>query len=289
MNSGPLVVIVGPTASGKSSLAMRLAQEFDGEIISADSRAVYRTLDIGTAKPTIEDMRLVRHWGVDLVNPGERFTAADFQLHAREAIADIRSRGRIPLLVGGTGLYVNSIIYDYQFPPERPELRSKFDNWTVEQLKNYCTHNNIKLPHNYNNPRHLIDAIVRDGDHPKSSDSPVVNTLIVGITTERDTLRQRIAARADQFFASNVLDEARRAGDTYGWDSESMTGNIYPILHRLIDGEITIDSAKELFRISDWQLAKRQLTWFRRDANVRWLPPAEAYTYLARELAKTNK
>lgn len=289
VNDVPLVVIVGPTASGKSSLAMSLAREFGGEIISADSRALYRTLDIGTAKPTTSDLKHVRHWGIDLVDPGERFTAADFQRYARNAIIDIRSRGKVPLLVGGTGLYINSVIYDYDFPPDRTELRSKYENWSIEQLQEYCKLHNVNLPHNNKNARHLVDAILRNGVHPKRSNNLIENTVVVGIATERDILRKRIANRADQIFASGVLEEARQAADAFGWDSEAMKGNIYPILRQLIDGSMTVDRAKELFRISDWQLAKRQLTWFQRDTNIQWLPLPEAYTYLARRLAKTNK
>ena len=289
VKQAPLVVIVGPTASGKSSLALRLAQEFEGEIISADSRAVYKTLDIGTAKPTAEERRLIRHWGIDLVEPGVRFTAADFQRHARESIVDIRSRGKTPILVGGTGLYVDSVIYDYEFPPARVELRSQYNDWPVEKLQAYCVKNNIKLPTNGKNPRHLVDAIVRQGYRAKRSELLPSDTFVVGIATEIEVLRERIANRADQIFDSHVIDEARQAGNDYGWDSESMTGNIYPILRQVIDGTISIDAAKELFRISDWQLAKRQLTWLRRDTNIKWLSLADAYTYLARELVKTNK
>jgi tRNA dimethylallyltransferase len=113
----PLIVIVGPTASGKTSLSIRLAKEFGGEIISADSRAIYRLLDIGTAKPSFPEREGVPHWGIDLVNPDERFTVSEFKLYTTEKIEEIRRRGNIPFLVGGTGLYVNATIYDYQFPP----------------------------------------------------------------------------------------------------------------------------------------------------------------------------
>ena len=111
----PLVVIVGPTASGKSATAMDVARAFNGEIICADSRTVYKGMDIGTAKPTAEDRAEVQHWGLDLVQPDERFTAADFKFYAQQKIAEIRARGHLPIVVGGTGLYVDGLIFDYQF------------------------------------------------------------------------------------------------------------------------------------------------------------------------------
>jgi tRNA dimethylallyltransferase len=144
----PLIVIVGPTASGKSALAMQLAERFGGEIICADSRTVYKGMDIGTAKPSAEDQARVPHHGLDLVEPGERFSAVDFKNYATQTIADIRARGKIPFLVGGTGLYVDAVIFDYHFGQADPELRAKLEALSLEELHEYCRNNNIKLPEN---------------------------------------------------------------------------------------------------------------------------------------------
>ena len=111
----PLVVIAGPTASGKTELAIRIAKKFNGEVISADSRAIYRGLDIGTAKPTSEEQQGIPHWGIDIVDPGERFTAANFKVYAQRKISEIRSRGHLPIMAGGTGLYIDSVLYDFKF------------------------------------------------------------------------------------------------------------------------------------------------------------------------------
>ena len=169
----PLVVIAGPTASGKTGLAISLAERFNGEIICADSRTIYRGMDVGTAKPTANDQARVPHWGVDLVDPGDRFTAADFKEYANTKIADIRNRQKIPFLVGGTGLYIDSVIFDFQFgisPDE--QVRYKLEQMSIEQLQDYCVKHNIKLPENSQNKRYIIRAIeLGGGATQEASDS----------------------------------------------------------------------------------------------------------------------
>ncbi len=286
----PLVVICGPTASGKTGLAIRLAREFDGEIISADSRAIYRGLDIGTAKPTVVEQQQVLHWGIDLVKPSERFTAAEFQAYATAKIAEIRDRGRLPFLVGGTGLYVDSVVYDFQFPQieNEAERREVFEKWSLDELCEYCTRHNITPPENHKNKRYVINTILRNGITPQRRAAPISNTIIVGIATDKQELRRRIEQRAEEIFNTNVVSEARAAGTVYGWDNEAMTGNIYPLIRNYLDGTLTIEEAQRQFVTLDWRLAKRQLTWLKRSEHIKWLPLEEAYTYCARELAKLN-
>lgn len=287
----PLIVIVGPTASGKTGLAIQLAKEFGGEIISADSRAIYKGLDIGTAKPSLEERQDVPHWGIDLVVPGERFTAAEFKQYAEQKIIEIKKRGNIPILVGGTGLYVDSIVYDFEFPdvPRAQEKREEFDNMSLEALHKYCLEHNIDLPENDKNKRYVINAILRDGHALKRRSEPIDNTIIVGITTEMSTLRARIGARAEQIFSPAVYHEAQAVATKHGWGNEAMTGNIYPLLKKYFDGELTINQAMEKFITLDWRLAKRQLTWLKRNKHIQWMSLEDAYTYLARHLAPLSK
>lgn len=287
----PLVVIVGPTASGKTGLAIALAKEFDGEIISADSRAVYRGLDIGTAKPSMGERQGVVHWGFDLVDPGERFTVVDFQHYAAAKIADIRARGKVPFLVGGTGLYIDSVIYNYDFPEGTGDnkKRKMLENLSLSALYIQCKQNNIDLPENYKNKRYVINTILRKGHGLKRRVAPIDNIIIVGITTENNILRSKINARAEQIFSNEMMNEARDAAEKFGWDNEAMTGNIYPLLHAYFEGQTTLDQAIERFRILDWQLAKRQITWFKRSKDIRWLRLDEAYTYIAQLLASMSK
>lgn len=282
----PLVVIVGPTASGKSALAMKLAEQFSGEIICADSRTVYKYMDIGTAKPSAEDQARVPHWGLDLVEPGEPFSALDFKNYAVEKIADIRARGHIPFLVGGTGLYVDAVVFDYQFGQADPELRARLEAFSLEELHSYCKENNIKLPENEKNRRYVIREIERKNDPGERLLEPQQNTIIVGITTDRDVLRKRIHERSEHLFDSGVIEEARALGQKYGWKNEAMTGNMYRIVHDLLDGTITKDEARVLNETADWQLTRRQLSWLRRNPFIKWLELDYAEKYLIRRLAE---
>ena len=283
----PLVVIVGPTASGKTALAIELARQWGGEIICADSRTIYKGMDIGTAKPTAVERQTVPHWGLDLAQPGERFTAADFQQYATEKIADIRARGKVPLLVGGTGLYVDGVLFGYQFGPNADvKKRTIFEMWSVEQLQEYCKNNNVILPENNKNKRYIIRAIEQKEINNRRSEEPISNSIIVGIATDSQELRARIIHRSEQLFQSGVVEEAKKLGKKYGWQSEAMTGNIYRIVHRYIDGELSLEDAQRLFETRDWQLAKRQLTWFRRNPYINWLDLDEANTFLSSKLEK---
>lgn len=286
MEAEPLIVIVGPTASGKTSLSIELAEQYGGEIICADSRTVYKGMDIGTAKPTREEQARVKHWGIDLVEPDQRFTAADFKTYADEKIHEIRSRGHIPFLVGGSGLYIDAVIFNYEFGPQANiELRNELESMTIEELHNYCNKNNIELPENKKNKRYVIRAIEQKSINNKRMDKPSSDTFIVGIATEREQLRTRIEYRAEQLFKDGVVEEAKRLGEMYGWDSEAMTGNIYPLCRKYINGEVTIDQLKEKSIILDRRLAKRQLTWFKRNKFIQWLPLDAAHTYLSSVLA----
>ena len=144
-----LIIITGPTASGKTGLAIKLAKLFGGEIISADSRAIYKDIDIASAKPTIEERDGVPHWGFNLVEPGERFTAADFKEYAYSKIEDILSRGKIPFLVGGTGLYIDAVLYDYEFSGGvDEEFREKLSQKSIEELQQYIFENISKEKEN---------------------------------------------------------------------------------------------------------------------------------------------
>jgi tRNA dimethylallyltransferase len=282
----PLVVIVGPTASGKTALAIELAEQFGGEIICADSRTIYKGMDIGTAKPTATEQARVPHHGLDLVEPNERFNVADFKTYAEQKIAEIRERGRIPFLVGGTGLYVDAIIYDYQFGPRADDtLRQQLEDMSLADLWKYCNNNNILLPENKQNKRYVIRAIEKHGSLSTRRTEPIAHTIIVGITTEKDVLRQRITQRAEQLFDDGMIEEATRIGEQYGWESEAMTGNIYRLVHEYLDGHWSDAELRERFVYADWQLAKRQLTWLKRSPHITWLPLQEAQKYIASRLA----
>jgi tRNA dimethylallyltransferase len=286
----PLVVIVGPTASGKTDAAIALAEQFSGEIICADSRTIYKYMDIGTAKPTAAQQARVPHWGLDLIEPGERYTVADFKTYANQKITEIRERGNIPFLVGGTGLYIDAVVLDYQFGPDVDQKQRHFlEMQTTEQLHEYCLSNNIKLPNNKYNKRYVIRAIENEKVNNSSNLEPIENTIIVGIATDRDVLRQRIKVRSQHLFEQGMIEEADRLAATYGWDSEAMTGNIYKLVHKFRSNELNEDELITRFEIADWQLAKRQLTWLKRRDFIHWLPLEQVVPYLSDRLAQEAK
>lgn len=285
MTNLPSVFITGPTASGKTALAIKIANKCNGEIISADSRAIYKGADIATAKPSKEELSLARHWGIDIVDPGSYFSVADYKKYADEKIADIRNRGKIPIIVGGTGLYIDSVLFDYKFGPKADwGLRSKLQHYTVSELQDYCCRNNIQLPDNSNNKRYLIRSIEKGPDNIGARSEILEGSIVVGISTEKAVLLDRIKQRADYIFSKELIEETKRIAKKCGWDNEVMKSNAYPIVKDYLDGCINFDQAKEKFIISDWHLAKKQLTWLRRNKFIHWGSSEELEEYIINQL-----
>ncbi len=267
----PLIVIVGPTASGKTLAAISLAERIGGEIICADSRTIYREMDIGTAKPSVAERASVPHWGLDLVNPDQAYNVSDFKRYADEKINEIKARGKIPILAGGTGLYTDAVIFDFQFGDLADKSkRAYLENLSIEELYLYCKKNNINLPENQKNKRYVVRAIERNGVDSRRSRSLKDKTIVVGIATEKAILQHRITERSEQIFTNGVVNEAIKLGKKYDWNAESMTGNIYPLIHSYLKGEATLEIIQRKFEVLDWGLAKRQLTWFRRNPYIIW-------------------
>jgi len=282
----PLVVITGPTASGKTSLAIELAQKFNGEIICADSRTIYKDMNIGTAKPNISEQAGVPHFGLDLVDPGTYYSVADFKLYADQKIKEIRSRGHVPFLVGGTGLYIDAVVFDFKFgPPVNTKLRLQLQQLTLDELYEYCNKYNINLPENYKNKRYVIRSIENNGIKLDRRMEPLNGVIVVGIATDRSILRQRIEQRSEQLFDNGVVNEAKMLGDKYGWDNEAMRSNIYPLIHLYLEGSMTLDDVKNKFITLDYRLAKRQMTWMNRNKFIHWLSLSDAKKYLLDQLA----
>ncbi len=241
----PTIVILGPTGSGKTGVAVRIAKEIGGEIISADSRAIYRGMDIGTAKPTLEEREGVTHYGFDLVEPGERFTVADWKRLAEEKIKDIRARGKTPIIAGGTGLYIDALIFDYHFKGPTGEKIGDFEQ------KSCSDRTGVK------------------GDF-----------LLIGVETSRDVLRERLKKRIDVMFNEPLYNETRWLVHRYGWGSGAMKSDIYEYAWKYLNGGLTLEQAKEQCFYEDWHLAKRQMTWFKRNPDIIWLPLEQIYPFV---------
>jgi tRNA dimethylallyltransferase len=250
------VVIVGPTASGKTALGIELAKKFNGEIICADSRTIYKGMDIGTAKPTLEEQRGVPHHLLSFLEPNQRYSAAQFKADALMLIDDIHARGKMPIIVGGTGLYIDSILFDYQFADTHSER-------------------------DVQNPRHLKQPPVQ-----KLEMRP--NTLVLGIDPGKEVLTKRIEARVQIMMQSGFSKEVGRLISKYGTNNEAMSGIGYRTFVKYVKGEITEQEAVAEFIKGDKSLAKRQRTWFKRNKSIHWIQKQSESVELVTTLLSKN-
>jgi tRNA dimethylallyltransferase len=266
----PLIVIGGETGSGKTTLAIILAQKFKGEIISADSRTVYKGMDIGTAKPTLAERQGVPHYGFDLVHPDQPFSVYDFQQFAQKKISDIVARGKLPIMVGGTGLYVDAVIYDYVFRP-LPDMtrRAELQALTVDELQRLVLEAGLLLPENSRNSRHLT-RLLESGISPLQQRQVRSRTLILGLQVPQSDREQRIRIRVQDMIRHGFIDEVRRLYERYP-NSEALRAPGYKAFGAYIRGEIDQEEAKRQVVLDHLRLAKRQRTWFRRNSEISWL------------------
>jgi tRNA dimethylallyltransferase len=276
-----LLAIVGPTASGKSALAMEVARLVPAEIIAADSRTIYKGMDIGTAKPAAKEQKIVPHWGLDLLEPGVAFSAHDFQLYAKAKIKEVKERKKLPLLVGGSGLYIDSVVYDFEFTDSVTNERQSLENLSLEELQQVILSQKLPMPENKLNKRHLVRTIERRGQRG-SKKVLAPGTLIIGLMPTDEVLKTNIGKRAKAIFVGGIIEEAKELLDKYGEQAILATGGIvYKICIRVIKGEISEQTATTFFRTADWQYARRQKTWFKKNNDIVWFTDKElALDYL---------
>lgn len=248
-----------------------MAKKFNGELICADSWTVYKGFDIGTAKPTAEEQAAVAHHLLDVADPEVGFSAPVFQRLAKAAIVDIVARDKLPIIVGGTGLYIDALLYDYSFLPKSdPKLRQQLNAMELGDLIKRAEGLGLDTTGiDLRNKRRVIRLIENNGIRPTKNDMRD-NTLIVGIRPERAELEARVQARVDGMVEAGFVDEVRRLGERYGWDIEPMRAPGYRAFSEYIQGVITLDMAKERFRQNDLKLAKKQRTWFKRNNSIQW-------------------
>jgi tRNA dimethylallyltransferase len=282
-----LLAIVGATATGKTALAVALAQRLGGEIISADSRQVYRGMDIGTAKPTVAEQRAARHWLIDVRAPDEPFTLADFLDGATAALADIEGRGKVPIVCGGTGQYVWALLEGWRVPRVPPDraLRAELEaivtragvDALADELRAIDPAAASEI--DVRNPRRVIRAIevTRVTGRPFSEwrrrEPPAFDTTIIGLRMERQALYRRIDERADTMIASGLVDEVRSLiANAYGCELASMSGIGYRQICEHLAGECTLAEAIARIKTETHRLARMQHTWFRADdSRITWL------------------
>lgn len=281
-----LLVITGPTASGKSALALQLAQEFNGEIISADSWTVYKHFDIGTSKPTITQQKAVKHHLLDVREATDGFNAPAFKELAEKAIENIHKQGKLPILVGGTGLYIDSVLYDFGFLPSvSAEKRQKLNAMSLAELLEIAQLQNIDLTDiDTRNKRRVIRAIEAKGQKPTKKQLRG-GTLIIGIQPESEELKRRIEQRTDQMLTEGLEQEVSELSQKYGWETEPMKGIGYREWREYFEGSQTLEQTRQRIISATNNLAKRQRTWLKRSPDIQWFGSAEAaYAFIRRVL-----
>lgn len=267
----PLIAIVGPTATGKSDLGIEIAKKYGGEIISADSWLIRRDLNIGTAKPSIADQRGVPHYMIDLVTPEEDYSAARYKKEASEVIKSIDEKNKLPIVVGGTGLYVDALLYDYSFlPASTPDVRERLNAMSLSELHQLATEKGLDLCSvDVNNKRRVIRLIETDG-MVATRNRLRPNTLIIGLRAERDQLKKNISKRVDLMFRNGLESEVKKLVSLYGWDCEGLKGIGYSEWRLFFNGNQSIDMTRERIIKDTYELAKRQQTWFKRNKSIHW-------------------
>ncbi len=287
----PLIVILGPTAVGKTALAIHAASALNGEIVSADSRQVYRHMDIGTAKPAPDELAAVPHHLIDIVTPDQPYSLAEYQRGAYRAIQDIHARGRLPLLVGGTGQYLTAVLEGWGIPevPPDPSLRAELEDFAAAQGAR-ALHDRLRAVDpaaasriDYRNIRRVVRALevsLLTGT-PISAlqrkSPPPYRVLQIGLTLPREALYERIDARVERMIAAGLEREVRALLDAgYTWGCPAMSGLGYAQWQPYLAGDATLDEVAGAIRRETRAFARRQYTWFRgHDSGIRWLDAAQ--------------
>jgi tRNA dimethylallyltransferase len=282
----PVIAIVGPTGIGKTALAVALAQDLPGEIVSADSRQIYRFMEIGTAKSTIEERAAARHHLIDVVNPDQTLTLAEYQALAYAAIDAIHARGKIVYLVGGTGQYVTAVLEGWQTPevPPNDKLRAELEAFAAEHGPEALFERLRALdpvsaermdPHNVRRTIRALEVCIETGQPfsaQRRKSPPPYDVLEIALTMERQALYDRLDARIDAMLDAGLLDEIKGLyARGYDWRLPSMSGLGYAQLGAYLRGEMTLEEAVTAFKHDTRTFVRRQYTWFRRHGAPIWI------------------
>lgn len=288
MDKSKVIVICGPTASGKTKLSIELAKKLNGEIVSADSMQIYKDMTIGTAKPTKEEMQGIKHYLIDFVSPDTRYNVAEYKKDAINAIDEIIAKGKTPIVVGGTGLYVNSLIYEIDYPEieldlnyrkkiekiaehegldRLYEMAVKVDKQAMQKIssndkKRICRVLEIYHATGKTKTQMEIESRLRE---------PKYNYLVFGINMDRDKLYDRINRRVDIMIKDGLIDEVKAVLDKYNDFPTAMQGLGYKEVVEYLNGETAKDDMIEKIKMETRRYAKRQLTWFRRYEDIVWI------------------
>ncbi len=283
-----IIAIIGPTAVGKTALSFKLAERFQTELVSADAYQVYKGMDIGTAKATKDELATYRHHLIDIIEPNEDFSAAAFQEAARTTIEDLHERGKIPILVGGTGLYVQSLLEGYEFKAkrhsreERQAALSRIAALSEEELKAYITEKTGYEPPDWHellsNSHRLVRLVgaIEKGDGaaavmPQKAGGPLYHAFVIGLSLPRQVLYERIEKRIDAMIEAGWINEVQQLlQDGVSPEAQAMKAIGYKELALYLDGQLSLEAASELIKKRTRHFAKRQMTWFKRMPYIRW-------------------
>lgn len=285
-----ILVLAGPTAVGKTRLAIEWANQFNGEIIGADSRQIYRAMDIGTAKPTPEEQAAVPHHLIDVVRPDENFTLADYQVQANTFINEIHARGKLPMLVGGTGMYITATMEGWQIPevPPNPELRAELEQKSAAELFAYLEKIDPLSASQVDrsNPRRLVRALEvtlstgRPFAELRQKNPPDYDALYFALTMERDLLYQQADRRVDNMLQNGWIEESQQLlTQGYAPPMPSMSALGYPQIFAYLRGEMSLEEARQQIQHATHKFIRRQYTWLRgHDSGWQWIEPDENVT-----------
>lgn len=283
-----IIAIIGPTAVGKTALSFKLAERFQTELVSADAYQVYKGMDIGTAKATKDELATYRHHLIDIIEPNEDFSAAAFQEAARTTIEDLHERGKIPILVGGTGLYVQSLLEGYEFKAkrhskeERQAASSRIAALSEEELKGYITEKTGYEPPDWHellsNSHRLVRLVgaIEKGEGaaavmPQKAGGLLYHAFVIGLSLPRQVLYERIEKRIDAMIESGWIDEVQQLlQEGVLPEAQAMKAIGYKELVLYLDGQLSLEAASELIKKRTRHFAKRQMTWFKRMPYIRW-------------------
>lgn len=287
MDKPKVIVICGPTASGKTSLSISLAKKINGEIVSCDSMQIYKEMDIGSAKPTVEEMQEIKHYLVDFVSPEKRYSVSEYKEDASKAIEEIINKGKTPIIVGGTGLYLNSLIYNIQYNEMevdlnyRRELEKEAEEYGLEVLYNRAKEIDPEAMEKVSaNDKKRITRVLEIYNatgrnktelEKKSRKEVLYNYLIFGINMERSILYDRINKRVDIMLEQGLIEEVKNLINKYSNMPTAMQGLGYKEVKEFLDGNISKEEMIEKIKMETRRYAKRQITWFKRIKNIIWL------------------
>lgn len=283
MKNPKLVVIVGETASGKSALAMELARQHNGELIAADSWTVYPGFNVGTAKPSKAEQTEVPHHLIDVADPKKGFSAAAYKTLAIKTIENVSNSGKLPIMVGGAGLYIDAVLYDFSFLPAGDEKeRQLLNQKTIIELLEIIKNKKYSLDGiDTHNKRRLVRLIESKGKRPKQKGLRS-ETLVIGLQPPKARLRTNIERRVENMFARGLKKEVAELARAYGWEAEPMKGIGYREFRGYFEGQYSLAETKRKITRSSLALAKKQRTWFKRHPEIVWVEHPED----AKELVK---